>query len=87
MLKRCAPTLGVIGCVVFMMGPILLDIISKATGVDLIGIVFGQRNDSGVDRDPAALWILSGYAVVGVLIYAFFGHRNSKLSHPPAAAE
>ncbi|NDC57950.1 MAG: amino acid permease [Alphaproteobacteria bacterium] len=82
-----APTLGVIGCVVFMMGPILLDIVSKATGVDLIGIVFNARNDSGVDRDPAALWILSGYAVVGVLIYAFFGHRNSKLSHPPAAAE
>jgi APA family basic amino acid/polyamine antiporter len=78
-----APTLGVIFCVLFMMGPILLDIVSKAIGYDVLGGMMGSPGE--VDRDPVALGILVGYILLGVLIYAFYGYRNSKISYPQAA--
>jgi hypothetical protein len=62
-----------------MMGPILLDIVSKATGIDILGQMIGAPGE--VDRDPVALWILVGYALLGVAIYAFYGYRNSKISN------
>jgi APA family basic amino acid/polyamine antiporter len=89
-----APTLGVIGCVVLMMGPILLDIVGKALHMDLFGMLFNVFDKApkpvtafiGVgDQDPAALWILTAYAIVGVLVYMFFGRQNSKISHSHAA--
>ncbi|MBU6373055.1 MAG: amino acid permease [Alphaproteobacteria bacterium] len=78
-----APTLGVIFCVLFMMGPILLDIVSKAIGYDVLGGMMGSPGE--VDRDPVALGILVGYIILGVLIYAFYGYKNSKISHPQPA--
>ena len=60
-----------------MMGPILLDIFSKALGYDLLGAMIG--NPGTVEHDPIALGILATYALVGVLIYLFYGYRHSKL--------
>jgi APA family basic amino acid/polyamine antiporter len=77
------PILGIFFCVVLMMGPILLDIVSKATGVDILGEMIGAPGQ--VDKDPVAFWILVTYAVLGVLIYAFYGYRNSKITHGAAA--
>ncbi|MFZ4071085.1 MAG: APC family permease [Caulobacterales bacterium] len=77
-----APTLGVIFCVLFMMGPILLDIVSKATGYDLMGAMLGSPGT--VERDPIALWILVFYILAGVLIYWLYGSKNSKISHVAA---
>lgn len=78
-----APTLGVIFCVLFMMGPILLDIVSKAIGYDVLGGMMGSPGE--VDRDPVALGILVAYIILGVLIYAFYGYKNSKITHPQPA--
>jgi basic amino acid/polyamine antiporter, APA family len=72
------PILGAIFCVVFMMGPILVDIVSKGIGTDLLGSLFGSP-DQHFQRDPVAFGILIGYAVIGALLYGFFGYRNSKL--------
>jgi APA family basic amino acid/polyamine antiporter len=72
------PILGVFFCVVLMMGPILLDIASKATNVDILGTIIGTPGE--VARDPAAMWILSSYIVLGALVYAFYGYRNSRLN-------
>ena len=77
------PILGVIFCVVFMMGPIILDIVSKGIGVDLLGMMIGAPGE--VDRDPVALGILVVYGILGALIYMFFGYRNSKLGQSAAA--
>ncbi len=71
------PILGIFFCVVLMMGPILLDILSKGLGVDLLGMLIG--NPGAVEHDPIALGILVTYALAGALIYAFFGYRHSKL--------
>jgi APA family basic amino acid/polyamine antiporter len=71
------PILGIFFCVVLMMGPILLDIVSKAMGYDLLGAMIG--NPGKVEHDPIALGILATYALVGVFIYLFYGYRHSKL--------
>ena len=71
------PILGIFFCVVLMMGPILLDILSKGLGVDLLGAMIG--NPGKVEHDPIALGILATYALVGGLIYVFYGYRHSKL--------
>jgi APA family basic amino acid/polyamine antiporter len=78
------PILGIFFCVVLMMGPILLDIVSKGIGVDLLGAMIGKPGT--VEHDPIALGILATYALVGVLIYVFYGHRHSKLARTQAAA-
>ncbi len=67
-----------------MMGPILMDIVSKATGVDILGSMIGAPGE--VDRDPVALWILVVYALLGAAIYAFYGYKNSKISHTAPTA-
>ncbi len=72
------PILGIFFCVVLMMGPILLDIVSKALGKDLLGALIG--NPGTVEHDPVALGILASYALLGALIYAFYGYRHSKLA-------
>jgi len=71
------PILGVFFCLVFMMGPILLDILSKAFDYDLMGALIGAPGK--VNRDPLALRILVSYLVLGALVYALYGYRNSKL--------
>ncbi len=71
------PILGIFFCVVLMMGPILLDIFSKAFGYDLLGAMIG--NPGKIEQDGIALGILSTYALVGVLIYLLYGYRHSKL--------
>lgn len=87
------PILGAIFCVVFMMGPILLDIVSKGIGVDLLGSLVGSP-DANFQRDPVAFGILVGYIVIGILIYTFYGRSHSKLrkgevvtGHEPAPME
>ncbi len=72
------PILGIVGCVLFMMGPIVLDIVSKGIGVDLLGAIVGSP-DPNFRTDPIALGILVTYAVLGAAIYALFGFRHSKL--------
>jgi len=79
------PILGIFFCVVLMMGPILLDILSKGLGVDLLGAMIG--NPGKVEHDPIALGILATYALVGALIYIFYGYRHSKLGIAGAAAK
>ena len=82
------PILGIFFCVVFMMGPILLDITGAAMGKDLIGMLFGAFGKLApgaavptydAPHDPIALYILVTYAVIGALIYALYGYRHSKL--------
>lgn len=77
------PILGIFFCVVLMMGPILLDIVSKGIGVDLLGMMIGSPGE--VEKDPVALGILISYGVLGVLIYWLYGRRNSKLAQDNAA--
>jgi APA family basic amino acid/polyamine antiporter len=72
------PILGIIMCVVFMMGPIIIDIVSKGIGVDLLGAMVGSA-DPEFRRDPVALGILVVYIIVGALIYMLYGYRNSRL--------
>ena len=72
------PILGIFFCVVLMMGPILLDIVSKALGIDLLGVLIGKPGH--VEHDPIALGILGTYAFVGVLIYGLYGYHHSKLA-------
>jgi APA family basic amino acid/polyamine antiporter len=78
------PILGIVGCVLFMMGPIILDIVGKATGQDLIGGLFGAANPNPT-RDPLALLILVVYGVLGAAIYFFYGRKHAKLGRggPP----
>jgi APA family basic amino acid/polyamine antiporter len=71
------PILGIIGCVLLMMGPILMDILSKAFNYDILGSLVGKPGP--VKQDPAAMWILVGYFTLGALIYIFYGYRNSKV--------
>ena len=78
------PILGVFFCLVLMMGPILLDIVSKATNIDILGTIIGTPGK--VDRDPAAMWILGGYIVLGALVYGLYGYRNSRLGRDRQAA-
>ena len=81
------PILGIIMCVIFMMGPIVLDIVSKGIGVDLLGAIVGTP-DPGFRRDPVALGILVVYIIVGALIYMLYGYRNSRLGRgegPPTS--
>jgi APA family basic amino acid/polyamine antiporter len=76
------PILGIVFCVVFMMGPILLDMVSKAIGVDFLGALVGAPGDVG--RDPVALSLLVTYIVLGALIYIGYGYRHSHLGRSPA---
>ncbi|MDX2238723.1 MAG: amino acid permease [Hyphomonadaceae bacterium] len=78
------PILGVIACVVFMMGPILLGLASQVTGVDYWSSIFGLApgQDGRVPVEPLPSILLLCYVVIGVLVYALFGYRNSKISHP-----
>jgi APA family basic amino acid/polyamine antiporter len=78
------PILGIFFCVVLMMGPILLDIVSKALGVDLLGALTGKPGK--VDNDPIAAGILVAYALVGALIYGLYGYRHSKIGRARSAA-
>jgi APA family basic amino acid/polyamine antiporter len=71
------PILGVVFCLLLMMGPILTDILSKALDYDIMGHLIGAPGQ--VNRDPIALWILVGYFVLGALVYALYGYRHSKL--------
>jgi APA family basic amino acid/polyamine antiporter len=71
------PILGVASCLLLMMGPILLDILSKAIDYDILGGLMGKPGD--VNRDPAALWILFGYFTLGALVYILYGYKNSKV--------
>jgi APA family basic amino acid/polyamine antiporter len=97
------PILGVFFCVVFMMGPILLDITGAAMGKDLIGELFGSLSalppgapvpTYDAPKDPIALYILVGYILVGALLYIGYGFGHSRLrkgvmvrGHEPAAQE
>jgi APA family basic amino acid/polyamine antiporter len=82
------PILGIVFCVVFMIGPILLDITGAAMGKDMIGMLFGAFSSPpagtalptyDAPKDPIALYILIGYAILGALLYAAYGYRHSKL--------
>jgi APA family basic amino acid/polyamine antiporter len=82
------PILGIVFCLVFMIGPILLDITGAAMGKDLIGMLFanfsaaqagGPMHSFDAPKDPIALYILVGYAVIGALLYIAYGYRHSKL--------
>jgi APA family basic amino acid/polyamine antiporter len=97
------PILGVFFCIVFMMGPILLDITGAAMGRDLIGQLFGMLSplppgapqpSYAAPHDPIALYILVGYAIIGALVYILYGYRHSLLrkgdgpvGHEPAPLE
>lgn len=81
------PILGIIMCVVFMMGPIIIDIVSKGIGVDILGEAVGSP-DPEFQRDPVALGILVVYIIIGALIYMLYGYRNSRLGRgegPPGS--
>jgi APA family basic amino acid/polyamine antiporter len=69
------PILGVIACVMFMMGPILIGLASQATGIGGTGTV---------TREYLPTILLVTYVVIGALVYAFYGFRNSKLTHTDA---
>lgn len=71
------PILGIFSCVVLMMGPILLDMVSKATGVDVLGLMIGAPGE--VAYDPVGLSILVAFIALGAAVYAFFGYRHSHL--------
>lgn len=73
------PILGIVFCLLFMMGPIVLDILSKGIGVDLLGAMVGSP-DPNFRKDPIALGILLVYGVIGVLIYWLYGYKNSRLA-------
>lgn len=81
------PILGIIMCVIFMMGPIIVDIVSKGIGVDILGGLVGTP-DPNFRRDPVALSILVVYIIIGALIYMLYGYRNSRLGRgePPPKA-
>jgi APA family basic amino acid/polyamine antiporter len=97
------PILGVFFCVVFMMGPILLDITGAAMGKDLIGELFGSLSSLppgapvptyDAPKDPIALYILVGYILIGALLYIGYGFNHSRLrkgvvvrGHEPAVQE
>jgi APA family basic amino acid/polyamine antiporter len=81
------PILGIIMCVIFMMGPIVIDIVSKGIGVDILGNLVGSP-DPNFQTDPVALGILVVYIIVGALIYALYGYGNSRLGRgegPPGS--
>jgi basic amino acid/polyamine antiporter, APA family len=78
------PILGIFFCVALMMGPILLDIVSKGIGVDLLGMMVGSPGE--VEKDPVALGILIVYGLIGAAIYPLYGMRHSKLRASNAAA-
>ena len=76
------PILGVIACVLFMMGPILIGLASQATGIDYWAVIFGGTGT--VTREYLPTILLVTYIVIGALVYAFYGFRNSKLTHTEA---
>ena len=73
------PILGIFFCVVLMMGPILLDMASKAVGVDLLGSMIGTPGP--VKRDPVALGILVVFAIAGAAVYILYGRKHSRIAH------
>lgn len=76
------PILGIIFCVIFMMGPIVIDIVSKGIGVDILGALVGSA-DPAFQRDPVALGIIVAYIIIGALIYALYGYKNARLGRLP----
>lgn len=73
------PILGIFFCVVLMMGPILLDMASKAVGVDLLGSMMGTPGP--VKRDPVAFGILVVFAIAGAAVYILYGRKHSRIAH------
>jgi APA family basic amino acid/polyamine antiporter len=73
------PILGIFFCVVLMMGPILLDMVSKAVGVDLLGSMIGTPGP--VQRDPVALGILVVFGIAGAAVYMLYGRKHSRIAH------
>jgi APA family basic amino acid/polyamine antiporter len=73
------PILGIFFCVVLMMGPILLDMVSKAVGVDLLGSMIGTPGP--VQRDPVALGILVVFGIAGAAVYMLYGRKHSRITH------
>jgi APA family basic amino acid/polyamine antiporter len=47
--------------------------------------IFVKKVDSALRGDPIPLALLLGYFVLGIVIYLFYGYKNSKISHPQAA--
>lgn len=44
-----------------------------------------KKFDSLMRGDPIPIALLGGYLILGVFVYAFFGYKNSKISHPQPA--
>ena len=91
------PILGIVFCVVFMMGPILLDILSKAIGHDLLGLteridvrrVDGvyPRLDGQVDHATSELHVDVPRAVKAVLATEGEGAEDVLRDFEAGAAE
>lgn len=51
----------------------------------VIAPILVKKVDSAIRGDLIPISLLGGYLVLGVLIYALFGYRNSKIGHPQPA--
>jgi APA family basic amino acid/polyamine antiporter len=51
----------------------------------VIAPIFVKKVDSALRGDPIPLALLLGYFLIGVLVYVFYGYRNSKITHAQPA--